>query len=215
MKLPTFFSVKKAATPATASELLAKVTEAEAAHKAALERVEAARAALATERTAEALAAHRTAVSEAADVEVMLGILRDEHAAAAAGEAAAERVRIHAKLEELNKTLARDGVLEAGREEAETEARLLVQLAQCRVRRRELRDHFLRLEHDRNALLLQLGKPAKQSFGGSDADGAISPEPVLEILKSKAEPNTLLAGFLNGAKPTYKTYWPSENRFEA
>lgn len=212
MKLPPFFSSKPSA-PETAAELAVKVAEAEQAHRAALEVVEAARSTFAAERTEAAQAVHKKARDAAADLADMLSILRDEHAAAGAKEAAEERARLEAKLRALTEKTSRASILAAGREQAELEARLLIQVAQCRIRRRELRDWFRQQESERFRVALALDPKAKSPGTNSEADAAIATEPVVEILRAEAT-DGLLAGLLKDLKPTNRSYFPSMTRFD-
>lgn len=108
MKLPSWFSSTKkaAAAPPTTAELATKVAEAEEAHRAALTRVEGARAELANDRTESAAQALRAAKAEAEDVGEMLAILRADLATAQRRDADAELARLNAEADALESDLA-------------------------------------------------------------------------------------------------------------
>jgi hypothetical protein len=211
MKLPEFFTKKGASE--TAEDVAARLAKAEQAHSSAKERLAAAHATYAADRTEAAREAHREAKQACSDVEDMLSIVRDEHKAAVAQEAAAERARLEAKLAAYDEELTPAAVLEAGREEAVLEASLILQLAKCRERRRSLRDRLKSKEGERLAVALKLGQPvSRRDFNATTpADYAISPQPVIDTIAAAAVPGTLLARLLDGLKPRPDSYLPVDN----
>jgi len=128
MRLPAWFSStkKSASTPPTTEELEAKVVAAEQAHTAAVARVEAARADLATDRSEGAAQALREAKAEVEDVVEMLAILRADHGAALERAAAVRREQELAQAEAEGLALTvRDEEQSLLREENEAWRRLI------------------------------------------------------------------------------------------
>lgn len=200
----------KTATPLTAADIAAKVTEAERDLAEARTLVDTARAKLSEQRTEESLQGVRDAKEAEDDVNEMLTVLRADHVAAVQREAAAAHAELERQCADLGAQLTPAAIREAIEGDVEAEAAEILALAVRRKKRLDNAARFREMHHEHAKLLFKLGQIPDLSSALSrnePVDLVLGPEPVIArvgaLVRASPHDSATLRAQTQPLLPTY------------